>query len=364
MDKISASAFDCSSPCGAVDWPTPAPLEGVKSRNRIIVEVVSGKIQVANTEIPNSRLAVNLNSRISVIGAACRVADALLSPDCNSTPEQVSRHSDLTVLRIGPQDLPAQDGDNLNHYLAIRAKICEHRPHVLVLHEASELGNIRWNETFSQLIGSNVLRTFCGAVVICAAKQTRLISKMCQEEWALVGGCLRQQACLQVVYNVLDNDIDAEWLSTAVSSIEYCDLSYWINRARSNNWSISLFTAGGQAHGYGDLRGLVFHHMIDSRAEFHVRFIFVPKAHRCCGLGGRLVRWVIDSAAQKSQDECRWISLDAAEDDLVEWYEKFGFTDMSCGHSGDDYGQTWMEMRNVSVCTGEECSMPCSTDSS
>jgi len=43
------------------------------------------------------------------------------------------------------------------------------------------------------------------------------------------------------------------------------------------------------------------------------------------------------------------ISLVAANDGLVPWYEKFGFTDMSCGHTDGDHGQTWMERPSVSV---------------
>jgi hypothetical protein len=52
---------------------------------------------------------------------------------------------------------------------------------------------------------------------------------------------------------------------------------------------------------------------------------------------------------KKPETECSWISLQAADDELVPWYEKLGFTDMTCGHFEGDGGQTRMEMKNVSV---------------
>jgi len=45
--------------------------------------------------------------------------------------------------------------------------------------------------------------------------------------------------------------------------------------------------------------------------------------------------------------DCSWISLQCSDDELLPWYEKFGFTDMSCGHVEGDDGQTRMELRNV-----------------
>lgn len=109
---------------------------------------------------------------------------------------------------------------------------------------------------------------------------------------------------------------------------------------------MTRFDAGG-CEGPGRLRGLIFHEMIESTAEFHVRFVFVPKEHRKSGIGSALVRWVIEQASLMPLSKCRWISLQCAYDELLPWYEKFGFTDMSCGHVDGDDGETRMELQNV-----------------
>lgn len=265
---------------------------------------------------------------------------------------QVSRHSDLSVLCLGPKELSVQNGSN--YHEAAVAAVIQCRPHILVLDEALELGDAAWKQAFDQFIGSEELRSFRGAVVVCAATETSCLRRLCLEHWVITGGCVRQQPCLEVIENALDTDAGAEHLLKEALAIDYCDLSYWIGRARERDWAMTAFFASGCSDGPALLRGLIFHHMIECRAEFHVRFIFVPKPYRGCGLGGRLVRWVIDAAAQMPQSLCRWISLDAADDDLVDWYEKFGFTDMSCGHTDGDYGQTWMEMKNVSLVSDSE----------
>merc|ERR1712194_560834 len=47
------------------------------------------------------------------------------------------------------------------------------------------------------------------------------------------------------------------------------------------------------------------------------------------------------------KSECTWLSLEAAVDELVSWYEKFGFFDMTCGHDDDPDAMTLMEMPNA-----------------
>jgi len=172
---------------------------------------------------------------------------------------------------------------------------------------------------------------------------------MGSERWIAESDEIRQRPCLRVVEDALS--LGDEMLREDVAKIDYCDLFYWIERAQQNHWKVTRFDAGGcESRDPGTLRGLIFHHMFEASAEFHVRFIFVPQECRRKGIGAHLVRWVIDKAARMPQTECKWVSLSAADDELVPWYEGFGFFDMTCGHNEGDLGQTWMEKPNVSIC--------------
>merc|ERR1719163_2039150 len=198
---------------------------------------------------------------------------------------------------------------------------------------------------FHKVLCSEGLRDFRGAVVVCFADGTQLAPSICTESWAMVGGCVRQETYLEVVENALDADSGAGDLLEEVLAIDGFDLPGWIEKARAQECTVTLFARAGPSgasspgRGAGRLRACLIHHMIPSRAEFHVRFVVVPRSHRGNGLGQQVMRWVLAQAANMPQSMCRWITLNAASDDLVPWYERFGFLDMSCGHEPDDLGQ-------------------------
>lgn len=327
--------------------PSPPPLEGVKSRKRQIFQATSVSSKVQNGIVPAHGLSLSLESRVIAVGIAGQVAVRLLVHQQNEESEQLSRHKGLTVLQIQPSEISAEAAAEVGYYKAVLALVAQKRPHVLVVDEALHLENASWREAFLNLVTSEEFRRFRGAIVFCCDAESVNLHQLCSERWVLANTVVRQQPCFDVTLDMLTCSRDQ--LFDEIEKIDYCDLRYWIDRAESEGWTVTRFGATGCLNEPCSLRGLIFHNMVPGYAEFNVRFIFVPKAHRCRGLGGQLVQWVIEKARQMPPSECRWISLEAADDELVAWYEKFGFTDMSCGHTDGDYGQTRMEMQNVSL---------------
>lgn len=333
-----------------VDWPTPLPLEGVKSRKRAIFEVSSVDVAVEKNTVRATNLCLSLESRVVAVGSAGEIAVSLLLETLNASAGQQSRHPSLKVLQLSPSDMSVQVAAGIDYPEAVSMAIRQHRPHILILSEASESGDSAWREAFLELLCSTQLRSFRGAVLVCSALESDIVHQLCSERWVVANGRMCQQPCLEVILDSLSSGVGI--LCDDAAQIDYCSLSHWIERAQLHGWTVTRFGATGLPKRLGSLRGLVFHHMIEDRAEFHIRFIFVPQEYRRHGIGSRLVKWAIERAAQMPQSLCRWVSLESADDELVEWYEKFGFTDMSCGHTAGDYGQTWMEMQNVPLAIG------------
>jgi GNAT superfamily N-acetyltransferase len=220
------------------------------------------------------------------------------------------------------------------------------RPQVIVLDEDLGCARGEWDEVFTALLCSEGLRNFKGAVIVCVADETRALAPSINECWVATGRCLRQEAYLEVIQHDFSGGCNGQACDLLQEALEIDTLKFWIDDAKKNCQTVSLF-ASCTAADKKSIRGFVCHHMKPRQAEFHVRFIFVPSEHRGNGFGRRLVQWIIASASRMPQSTCNWISLDAAYEALVPWYETFGFTDMTCG--ADEYGQIWMERRNVSV---------------
>jgi len=315
-------------------WPQPSPLEGVKSSKRVISEASGGDISVDGVVHKIDKLSLCLKSRVAAIGAAGRAVVDLLLCDMQSRPG-LKRHDGLKTVRLGPDCL----GPGLE-------KALQTRPQVVVLDEALGCTEEDWNEAFAALLCSEGLRSFKGAVLLCVADETRALASTVTESWVAIGSCLRQESYLEVVQH--DFGTGSNWQACPLlqEASEIDTLKFWIDDAKKKCHKVSLFVSCDDVC-KKRLRGFVCHHMKPNQAEFHVRFIFVPSDHRGSGFGRRLVQWIIASASRMPQSACNWISLDAAYEALVPWYESFGFTDMTCG--ADEYGQIWMERRNVSV---------------
>lgn len=323
-----------------IAWPLPSALEGVKSQKRLFFEVDGALVETGYTSIKVRNLALSLSSRVLAVGEEGRRAADLLVDSSNPL---ATSHEGLKVLRLEATQFPCAESTS-DYAKAISSALVEQHPHVVVLSEEGLSQNAAWKSLFDSIVHGKSIWEFRGAVVICAAVETDVLQERCSERWIADMGGVSQRACFRVTEDAMLAGVEELYADAA--QIAYCDLSYWIKRAQAEDFKVTRFDAGG-CDGPGRLRGLIFHQMIEGSAEFHVRFVFVPKEHRKGGNGSTIVRWVIERASLMPLSECRWISLECADDELLPWYEKFGFMDMSCGHTEGDGGQTHMELQNV-----------------
>jgi len=336
-----------------IDWPAPCPLEGVKSRKRLIFEVESEHVDTGCETIKVRNLSLSLSSRVVAVGEKGHAAAALLLLDSSSSSSSSSskvlakRHTHLKVVRLAPSEFPCADTPS-EYDKAISSALVEQRPHIVVLSEEGSSENAAWKIAFDKLVCGESIWKFQGALVICAAAETEVLQAHCSERWVAqsdaTGAVVGQRPCFRVTENALVAGLKE--LQEDAAQIPYCELRHWIQSAQAQGSKVTRFDAGG-CEGPGRLCGLIFHHMIESSSEFHVRFIFVPKEQRKSGTGSMMMRWVIEQASLMPLSECKWISLQCSDDELLPWYEKFGFFDMSCGHTEDDGGETRMELPNV-----------------
>lgn len=339
-----------------LSWPSPKPLEGVKSRKRHVFKVESAKLQVGKGQVVvASDLSLTLASRVAALGEAgsAAVTDWLLGAavanaesEGQEPPSGMLRHEGLNVVCFGP----GRPGSSCA--VAMAALLADERPQVVVLDEAREAGDAAWKQTYEEVLQSEALRAYRGAVVVCAAEETRHLAQVCSECWTLAEGVLSQEPCLEVILDALEEvDASSEALMKKALEIESCHLAYWIDRSRDEGWQVTLFGKGGP-DGNQELAGFLCHHMIKQLAEFKVEFVFVPDWLRGGGYGKRLVRWVIDRAAHMPKSACSWISLSAV-DERVSFYEQFGFVDLDSSESKSE-DQTWMELENRSLVPEDE----------
>lgn len=305
--------------------------------------------------LETGNLRLTLSSRVAALGTGGHAAAALLLGE--GSIGSVSRHEGLVVAHLGPEQL-AHRVAKADDYPAAVSEVMLCRPHVVVLDEALESGDSSWASFFASALRSEFLKGFGGALVVRATTESTNLSMVCSERWSsCASGRVQQDTYLQIIENALDTLRPEEHavLEEALA-VDYCAIGLWIGKARELSGSATLFT-GVSAEGKRDFRGFMCHHMVPQRAEFHIKFIFVPREHRRKGYGAQIVQWAIDRAARMPQSKCRWISLEAGEDELVPWYEGFGFTDMTCGpdpNVDESERLTWMELRNESVVAEED----------
>jgi len=331
-------------------WPEPEPLEGVKSKNMAIFDVSEAEIELATEQCKVDGIKLSLSSRILAIGEGGRAIVRILKEEANVLSGQIWRRAKLNVLHLAPQNFSSHlIGEKF--ITAINAAM-EVRPHVVVVDECLESQNAGWAEAFSRVLSSDAFLNFGGAVVVLCSDETLSVSRLCPETWMVLGSSLRSVPSLET-YDVTDacSGADAELDQVSKSlldqalAIEYCKLKFYMDKAANQPCRIKLF-ASIDEDGQRNLRGFLCHEMIEGNGEFHIRFVFVPREHRRGGLGGRLIRWGLNSANRLPPSECRWISLEAADDDLVTYYERFGFCDFG---GPDEHGNTWMEVKNESI---------------
>lgn len=358
-------------------WPSPLPLEGVKSRKRPVFGVARACFKSEGQQSVNtiSGLKLTLESRVAAIG---RVGSA--APDILLGVRQlvtgggiVSRHDNLSILHLGPHlTLLGNLEQSAEQYLVAVGDALKERPQVVILDEAAAAGNAAWSQAFSWLLNSDATWKFRGALVICVAEETPAMTQRCSHRWTGCAEWLWQEEITEDdnSWEILEDVLDAgkELVDKAMLQ-EVCDIAHetfngedLMQLAEKKGWSLTLLTTTSAApksstEGYPNedsqpncqrrLAGYICYAMRPG-GYFHIDRIAVVSGLRKSGLGRRLMRWALETTASLPRSEVAWISLSAV-DTAVPFYERFGFMDMTTDEVDDDeHQQTWMEIANIS----------------
>jgi GNAT superfamily N-acetyltransferase len=300
-----ATAAPGTSISELIAWPAPSPLEGVKSRKRNVFQLESAELKVESELVKMQNLALSLSSRIVAVGEAAHAAAQLLFDGGDLS---VKRHQGLKVLHLAPSSFPDATSA-LSYAHAIGACMEQGRPHILVLSEMESSDDPAWRTVFNDLVHGQAMWKFRGAIVVCAAADNcPALQNACSELWTADRGKMQQRKYMRVSANILPDG--AALLREEAARIkeiamaadeEFFDLSFWLNKATAGDWAVTRFDACGQ-EGAAKLCGLVFHHMIEASAEYHVQFVYVGKELRRQGIGEQMIRWVIQDAAKKARN--------------------------------------------------------------
>jgi len=309
----------------------------------LLFQVTNIRLDHAGRVVSVPELTLRPGSRVHASGEAGHIARRLLRGELQLVSDGDGRGGEYTpprVRHLSPKEIEGS-------YADATQLPWDDPDEVILLEECLELRDPLWTACFGVLLSSAKLESFAGAVVICTSNEARSMSPLCSQSWVFLGSRLLQEPCLEVFEDALNSEA-ADELIQQCRDIDYCNLSNWMNDATKKDGTVVIFAAR-ESDGSLGLRGFLSYRMVESRSEFHIAFIFVPREFRHGGYGGRLVRWAISKAQRMPKSKCAWVSLEAADDDLVLWYEKFGFTDMTCGHDDDPDALIWMEAQNSTM---------------
>jgi len=344
------------------EWPSPAGLEGVKSRKRLILDVKKSYFKSIESQNVNtfSGLKLSLESRIAAVGKNGSASIGLLLGERTLVKGEVTRHDSLEVAHLGPHLMDTSDPSIEECFAAISSAM-QHEPQVVILDEGASAGIKAWNQTFSSILDSDVLQAFRGAVVICVAEETPAVKKICSQRWIGAHEWLWQEEVtddeglefLDDVLNMPEGIMDEEFMHE-LSRLAWKDPfnEDVFEKAEEKDWTVAVLTrpySGAPADNAPtrELAGFICYKIRPGRV-FHIARIAVPERMRIGGYGRRIMRWVLDKAAAYPKSEVAWIELSAVVQ-AVPFYESFGFMDMSCDDvEAEDHYCTWMEMPNIS----------------
>eukprot|EP00931_Biecheleriopsis_adriatica_P102253 TRINITY_DN77244_c0_g1_i1.p1 TRINITY_DN77244_c0_g1~~TRINITY_DN77244_c0_g1_i1.p1 ORF type:complete len:370 (+),score=99.18 TRINITY_DN77244_c0_g1_i1:26-1111(+) len=343
-----------------VSWQTPRELEGVKSRKKALFEISLGHLDGNSSKNLHrvKGLKVTLESRICAVGQAGRVALELLLGSRELSSGKATRHECLQVAHIGPH---LAEHASTEEHLAAAAAALRARPQIVILDEAPQSGDDAWAAAFQKLLeGHDDLRRFRGALLLAVEEQRPAIVQLCRERWQGAAGWLWQEPMLEGLELLEDVLNEESAFDSAQLLQEVRELSQQVffgedsvQKARDRGWTLALLLQDTEDRVPGNagrqLCGFMCYQISPKSAEFHIARLAVVAKSRGCGYGHHLMQWALQKAAMLPRSQCAWISLSAL-DEAVPFYERFGFTDMTCDDIDDDeHIQTWMELKNISV---------------
>eukprot|EP00928_Gymnodinium_smaydae_P011210 TRINITY_DN14163_c0_g2_i1.p1 TRINITY_DN14163_c0_g2~~TRINITY_DN14163_c0_g2_i1.p1 ORF type:complete len:371 (-),score=64.46 TRINITY_DN14163_c0_g2_i1:326-1438(-) len=359
MEQAPAVSSDDKMHClFSSTWAKPAPLEGVKSRKRELFGLEACAIVIDDFEHSTSSLKVTLESRIVAVGIEGRSLVEVLLEKRSLARGRVSRHEQLRVAHIGSHLAGASAASVEDHVASIEAVLRE-QPQVLVIDDVCACGDEAWAVVFAALMEGEAVRTFQGAVVVCVDDERKTSAFSRIERWTGAAGWLWQEKVegdsLEILEDVLESGSESysnmnALLTEASTLSQECFSEDCVEKCRNRGWVLTLLTEPG-TDGTRSLSGFICLRMPNERKnDLHIARLAVPRfERRSKGCGQRLMNFALTKAARLPQSECAWISLSAL-DTAVEFYERYGFCDMTCDAVDDpDHFQTWMELANKSV---------------
>jgi GNAT superfamily N-acetyltransferase len=294
-------------------WPVPRPLEGVKSRKRAIFELKDAELKVKDVECSAAHLSLTLGSRIAALGTAGHAVTEVLLGTQEASSGCVNRHEQLNVLHIGPH-LCDRNGI---------ATALEARPQVLVLSFAIDDGEA-WAATFREVIGSEELRSFQGAVVVRVPDEACIKNDLCMTRWVARGKQIRAEDISQG--SVLVDDI----CNTAHVGADWSSLREQVSRlaadcfddateedethisaiAQEKKWTVAALAFGDPAQcaeGECKLLGYVTYGVDEALGGFYLARVAVMPEFRKRGHAYDLVQWMVERT-RKEKYEFLWVN--------------------------------------------------------
>lgn len=374
-------------------WPVPSPLEGVKTRNRVLFDVPSAYFKNAPKSDNHgantfSGLKLTLESRVAAVG--CRIgrsAAELLLGSRQLLIGRCFRHDGLVAVHLGPHLLD-DVGQTPEQYLVAAAVALEQRPHVVVLDEALDAANEAWSQAFRRLLCCEAMRRFQGAVVVCVAEETPVVRQICQYRWTGAGEWIWQEDITDNSFEFLEDALNKPIDEALMKEVRELGTQEPFSEdivevAKAKGWTLTLLTMSAsrsamQDNPQGDdnvqdnpqdcptqdevsdivcstrkLIGYICYTMWPGRI-FRITRLIVAEPNRDSGFGRQLMRWGLERAAQMPISQVAWIALNSLSSE-ASYFERFGLWDMTSNDTdNDDQSFIWMEMPNRAVVSENE----------
>jgi hypothetical protein len=159
-----------------------------------------------------SGVVLTLESRVAALAEAGRAVVSLLLHESEPASGGTWEQKGLNVVHLGPH-LAKTDGavaPTSEDHLAAIERALRSKPHVVVLEEACSVGGAAWAQTFRNLLQSEGLQGFRGALVVCAREETFAVQRVCEERWSLAAeSAMQQQAITGKQFEILEDVMTA-----------------------------------------------------------------------------------------------------------------------------------------------------------
>lgn len=286
-----------------VVWHDPLPLAGVKSRNRAIFELQEAIVSADEKDCLATKVSLALSSHVVAIGSAGKaVADIVLGAQEIKGCSTQNRHDELVVLHL---DSDIIDEDSLVAAL-------ESRPHVVVLTEPL-CAEEPWARLFADVVRSDSLRSFKGALIICVGNEESIPSDLCRSRWIASNGRLKIEkviAGLVVIDDICAKAKTDESLGVVlpeITDLAHQSFAFELENfggvreieaiAEMEDWTVASLSIRDSSDQH-ELVGYMAYKFEPAMQSLYLARIAVKPACRGCGYAAYMVRWLMTKSRQ------------------------------------------------------------------